>query len=121
MDANAQRDYDNAVELVRQRQKRLRQAKSARQLVSRIMSRRGVAGIECAGEFEQAWESVVPELAKQTRLGAMRRGVLEVYVSGSAVLQHLTFEKDKLLESMRQKLPHASISDLRFRVGQIGD
>jgi hypothetical protein len=58
-------------------------------------------------------------LAKHTRAGGMRRGVLEVIVRSSAVLQELSFEKRRLVARLAQLLPLRRIRDVRFRVGEI--
>jgi hypothetical protein len=61
------------------------------------------------------------EFASQTRVGSLKRGVLEVLVGNAVLLQELShFHKRGLLEQMRRRLPDTSITDLRFRAGVIG-
>jgi hypothetical protein len=69
--------------------------------------------------LEAAWaEAVGPELLPETRVNALRRGVLEVEVRGGVLLQELAqFHKRKLLTALRQKLSGTTITDLKFRAG----
>jgi predicted nucleic acid-binding Zn ribbon protein len=58
-------------------------------------------------------------LARFTRPGQVRRGVLEVTVSNSTIVQELTFQKERILAVLRAKRPDARIRDLRFRIGSV--
>ncbi len=89
-------------------------------LVSELLSRRGVGRkLESQGR-NAAWQDAVGEdLAGMTRPGPIRRGVMEVTVAHSALVQELTFEKSELLEKIREALGHDEIRDLRFRVGPV--
>ena len=58
-------------------------------------------------------------MASYSRLGNIRRGVVEVTVSNSTVLQELTFQKTELLKKITTALPDQKIRDLRFRVGSV--
>jgi hypothetical protein len=52
-------------------------------------------------------------------MGKIRRGVLEVLVGNSAVLQELTFQKKHLLDKIVAALPDQKIRDVRFRIGVV--
>ena len=70
----------------------------------------------------QAWlRTAGPKLAGMSCPGNIRRGVLEVTVASSSVLQELTFQKTTLLQRIQQQLPDAKIRDLRFRVGMVSN
>ncbi len=70
--------------------------------------------------FETAWRTAAGEfLAGQTRCGQMRRGVLEVAVASSILMQEITFRKAALLKELTRLLPDAQIKDLRLRVGVV--
>ena len=50
--------------------------------------------------------------------GGLRRGVLEILVDNAVLLQELAhYQKRRLLEKIRQRLPGMPINDLRFRAG----
>ena len=84
------------------------------------MARRGYAQLEAAGERDEAWRVVVGEkMAPHSRLGNIRRGVVEVTVCNSAVLQELTFRKKELIKNIATALPDQKICDMRFRVGSL--
>ena len=85
-----------------------------------LMARRGFAGVRRAATCEEAWRLAAGELAAgYSRVGAVRRGTLEVLVANSTLLQELTFQKQTLLETLGGLLPDEKIRDLRFRLGAI--
>jgi hypothetical protein len=50
----------------------------------------------------------------------MRRGVVEIQVAHSILLQELThYHKRRLLEELRRRLPGTAVIDLRFRAGVV--
>lgn len=88
--------------------------------LSTLMARRGYAQLEAAGQRQEVWQSVVGKsLTPHSRIGNIRRGVVEVTVCNSAVLQELTFRKRELLRKMAAALPNQRIKDIRFRIGTL--
>jgi predicted nucleic acid-binding Zn ribbon protein len=105
---------------VAQRQYYQRSPKPIAESLSTLLARRGYAQVEAAGQRENVWTEVAGKrMAAHSRLGNARRGVLEVTVRNSAVLQELMFQKAKLLKGLVAALPDDKISDLRFRVGAV--
>ena len=101
-------------------QRRRRPPQMAADIVAQLMARRGYARVQSAAVAEAAWrEAVGGKMAGHTRPGGVSRGVLEVFVRNSAVLQELTFSKKKLLKKLAGSLPEHAISDLKFRVGAV--
>ncbi|NOY41032.1 MAG: DUF721 domain-containing protein [Planctomycetes bacterium] len=89
-------------------------------VLAQLVQRRGYAQVRVAGERDEAWQAAVgEEWATMTQIGGIRRGVMEVTVANSLLMQELTFCKEKLLADLQQALPEAGIKQLRFRVGQI--
>ena len=85
-----------------------------------LMARTGFARVQSTAALEAAWrEAAGPWAERFTRVGAVRRGKLEVIVSHSTFVQELSFQKSALLEALRRALPEAEIADLRFRVGPL--
>ena len=91
------------------------------EILSRLFTSRGWGRRQERLRVERAWaEAVGPDGARQTRVGALRRGVLEVMVGNAVLMQELAgFHKRKLLEQLRQRLPGAPIHDIRFRAGVV--
>jgi len=89
------------------------------EVLSRLFTERGWGRHQERTRLERIWAEVAgPEIAAQTRVGAMRRGVLEIEVTNSALLQELAgFHKRRLLDALRMELPGAAPKDLRFRAG----
>ena len=90
-----------------------------KEILSRLMARRGYANQQLGFEWGAIWSTVAGCQAHQTRPGKFSRGVLEIIVRNSAVLQELTFRKKQLLQSVQTHAPQFHVKDLRFRVGEI--
>ena len=91
------------------------------EVLARLFTARGWGRRQARLHLERAWaEAVGPEFAAQTRVVALRRGVLEVVVANGVLLQELAhFHKRRLLEGLRGRLPGTTLTDLRFRAGVI--
>jgi predicted nucleic acid-binding Zn ribbon protein len=95
-------------------------AKPISSVINRLMTRRGYARIQASNDWDMAWrEAVGQELAQHSRTGNIRRGVLDVFVRNSAVVQELTFCKQRLIKQLARLSPDQKVRDLRFRVGPI--
>jgi hypothetical protein len=104
----------------RRKQVRLPPVKPMGQAISQLLARTGYAQVQTAATCDAAWrEAVGPKLAASTRPGCVKRGVLEVLVSNSSVLQELAFLKIKAVKTLKQLVPEQQIRDVRFRVGTI--
>jgi predicted nucleic acid-binding Zn ribbon protein len=91
------------------------------EILSDLYALRGFAQLQASGELERAWNDAVGETAQAaTQVGRVRRGVLEVTVADSALLEELVaFRKSHLLAALQKQLPDAAIADIRFRIGQV--
>jgi len=86
--------------------------------LSGLMARRGYAQEHSTSERDAAWEKAVGgSFARHSRPANLRRGVLEITVRNSSVMQELTFRKKQVLKKLLELLPDLKIRDLRFRVG----
>ena len=89
-------------------------------ILAELMARKGFARARAEEAYQAAWKDAVGEpVAQYTRTGKLRRGLLEIFVANSMLIQELTFQKADLLESINQKLPDEKIRDLRFKVGPV--
>lgn len=90
-------------------------------VLSELFALKGYARIQASAALEEHWRAAVGEtVARHSRPWALRRGVLEVVVDNSALLQELaSFERDRLLEELRCRLEGEPLKDLRFRVGPL--
>ena len=91
-------------------------------VLSDLFAERGYGRLQAVGELEAAWVAAVGEVgARQTQLGGVRRGVLNVTVAHPALLEELSsFQKPHLLAALRREVPGTPILDIRFRVGPVG-
>ena len=90
-----------------------------RDILSSLFTSRGWGRRQGRLHLEKAWaEAVGPDHAAHTRVAVLRRGVLEVIVDSSVLLQELAhYHKRRLLEALRGRLPNIPLTDLRFRAG----
>ena len=87
----------------------------------RTIYRAGLRRLHARQELENAWNKAVGEpYCHQTQLGEVRRGVLNVTVAHSTLLEELSaFRKSSLLKALRSDAPATTIHDIRFRVGPV--
>jgi len=91
-------------------------------VLGELISRRGYARVEAGEAYASAWLAAAGEAtARFTRAGQVRRGLFEVQVANSTLLQELTFQKAALLAKLRHELPQEKIKDLKFKVGRVGN
>jgi predicted nucleic acid-binding Zn ribbon protein len=89
------------------------------EILGRLFTSRGWGRKNDRLRLESAWaEAVGPDLLKDTRVLAVRRGVLEVEVKNAVLIQELTqFHKRPLLAKLRKSMPGVTLTDLKFRAG----
>jgi predicted nucleic acid-binding Zn ribbon protein len=89
------------------------------EILGRLFTARGWGRRQGRLLLESIWAEIAgPEFVAHTRLGALRRGVLEVIVDSGVLLQELAhYHKRRLLTALRQRLVDTPLTDLRFRAG----
>jgi predicted nucleic acid-binding Zn ribbon protein len=93
------------------------------EILSKLFAARGWGRRQERLRLERAWEEAAgPEVARQSRVNALRRGVLEVEVASAVLVQELaSFHKRRLLEALRRVLAgRPAVNDIRFRSGAPG-
>lgn len=90
-------------------------------VLGELFASRGFGRLRAQKELEDAWDAAVGEPGcRQTKLGEVRRGVLNVTVAHPALLEELAaFRKSSLLAALRQNAPGTVVHDIRFRVGPV--
>lgn len=90
-------------------------------ILGELFASRGYGRLRAQRELEEAWNGAVGEPGcRLTRLGEVRRGILNVTVAHSTLLAELaSFQKPQLLAALRQNAPGTVVHDIRFRVGPI--
>jgi hypothetical protein len=90
-------------------------------ILGELIVARGYSQTHAQRVLQDAWRIAVGEpLCYQTQVGEVRRGVLNVRVTHSAVLEELAaFQKAKLVKALRSSAPGITIHDIRFRIGLI--
>lgn len=87
-------------------------------IVGRLLAGRGLAAEQTRLTLEEAWrEAVGEQRSHRTRLGALRRGVLEILVRDAVLMHQLAgFERRNLLDRLQMRLGAERVRDLRFRL-----
>lgn len=90
-------------------------------VVAQLVARRGYLQQQSNIELSKAWEAEAAKVgaAGKTRVGRISRGILEVFVLNSALLQMLTFHKQSLTKALKAAAGGSAIKDVRFKVGPI--
>ena len=103
------------------RGRRQRRPHHVSDVLSELFALRGYARVQADRQLADGWAASAGLLvARQTRVGALRRGVLEILVDNSTLLYELaTYRKATLLADLRDRLPELHLRDLRFRVGAV--
>lgn len=91
------------------------------EILARLFVERGWGRKQERLRLEQVWaETVGAEIAAETRVAGLRRGVLEVIVANAVLLQELThFNKRRLLQQLQGRMACPGLKDLRFRAGVV--
>ncbi len=103
------------------RKRKPKGVKKIGEILPQLMARRGYAEQQQSNALEKAWHTAAGgTFSKHTRVGRIRGGVMEVIVRNSAILQELTFRKAQLVRKLTNELSENKVSDLKFRIGQLG-
>lgn len=92
-------------------------------VLSNLFALRGYGRVQADRQLHDAWkEAAGPSLTGQTRVLALKNGVLQIGVSNSALMSELaSFQKPELLQRLQQSAPALRIRDLKFRLrGDLG-
>jgi predicted nucleic acid-binding Zn ribbon protein len=117
---NDKDELEHLKRVIQQRSRRPREPRRIADVINQLLARRGYAQGQATEQLEKAWsEAVGGHLARHSRPATLKRGVLEIIVRSSTVLQELTFQKKQLLGRLRSSDAGAAIRDLRFHVGQL--
>jgi hypothetical protein len=90
-------------------------------ILGELFTARGYGGLRTLSKLEEAWNQAVGEpYSRQTRVGNMQDGVLNVTVAHPTLLEELrAFRKPELLDALRSSTVGMTIRDIRFRVGPV--
>ncbi len=91
------------------------------EILGELFTVRGYGRLRALSELEEAWNTAVGEPhCHETRLGDVRRGVLNVTVAHPTLLEELAaFRKPALLQALRASAVGTTIHDIRFRIGPV--
>ena len=97
-----------------------RQPKRITDLIGQVMVRKGYGKFESSQSLQESWKTAVgPVLAPLTRVGKVKRGVLEVIVANSVLMQELKFMQQQIIKRLAELEPEQKIRSLRFSAGSM--
>lgn len=123
-DAQA-RARDHAIDFAARRERESRRSYARRpkkiaDVVAQLIAKRGYGRHESDDKLAAAWSAAAGKtLAAVSRVGKVRRGMLEVWVANSIAMQEFSFEKERIVAELGRTLPDANIRGLKLRIGQI--
>jgi hypothetical protein len=86
-------------------------------VVSRLLARTGYDQEQAANGLATAWDQAAPDGFRGcSQPGIVRKGVLEVFVSHSALVQDMGFHKRDVLAKLAALVPAEGITDIRCRL-----
>lgn len=109
-----QEQYD--LQQIKQRPSRY-QAKPIGNIIRQSMARNGLSQTQAAQQLLEAWQQIAGQaLASTSRPGNISRGVLQIHVRDSSVLQELHLSRKQLLQALQKAMPQLNLKDIRGRV-----
>ena len=89
--------------------------------LSELIALKGLARSRGEAQLASIWTEVAgSSISKQTRVVGIKRGVLEVGVANSSMLNELVgFHKRSLLETLQERYEYLKIRDLKFRLNSV--
>lgn len=86
-------------------------------VMSRLLARSGYDQERGVDGLSAAWQEAAPaSLRACSQAGLVRKGVLDVFVSHSALVQEMGFHKRAVLARLGELVPAEGITDIRCRV-----
>ena len=86
-------------------------------VMSRLLARTGYDREHGSDVLTAAWQQAAPaSMQGSSQAGLVRRGVLDVFVSHSALVQEMGFHKREVLARLGELVPAEGITDIRCRV-----
>ena len=87
-------------------------------VLSELIALKGLARVHGSQQLQQAWQTVAgEEIGRRSRVMELTRGVLQISVGSSAVLNELAgFHKQTLLENLQQQFAHLKIREIKFKL-----
>jgi predicted nucleic acid-binding Zn ribbon protein len=71
-------------------------------------------------DVEEQWRSIAgPDAARHTRVAALRKGMLTVFVDSSGWLQQMSMQKRKLVKMLKSRFGKDKISGIHFKIGDV--
>ncbi len=119
-ESTEEKDFDQADHLIRGRQTYYRRSKKARDVINQLLARSGYGQQKSSDQIEEHWLAVIDKRwHAKTKVGKIRNGILEIHVANSTTVQHLNFQKQKLLKQLQSRIKN-NLTDIRFKVGNQG-
>jgi hypothetical protein len=92
-------------------------AKSVSSVLDRLIEEKGYANEQSTQIICDVWRAAVgDEMFNQSRVGKVKRGVLQIIVLNSIILSELEYSKPKALQQFQVAIPQFKIKSIRFKL-----
>jgi predicted nucleic acid-binding Zn ribbon protein len=87
-------------------------------VISELIARKGLARVQGNAQLVGVWKTVAGDrISSRTKVLGLKRGVLEVAVDNSALMNELaSFHKTALLHKLQKEYSEHRITDIRFKL-----
>jgi hypothetical protein len=93
------------------------QAKSISSIIDRLMLEKGYSVQQSRDLIEEQWRLAVGSLlSSQSKVGQIKRGVLQIFAANEIVRSELEFEKSKALKLLQAELPTMRITGVKIHL-----
>jgi hypothetical protein len=93
------------------------QAKSISSIIDRLMLEKGYSAQQSRDLIEEQWRLAVGSLlSSQSKVGQIKRGVLQIFAANEIVRSELEFEKSKALRLLQAELPTMRITGVKIHL-----
>ena len=114
------KDEEYLAQDYRRRRVPVHPAKTIGSVMGQLLAKKGYGQVQAAKSCASAWqEALGSRFQKDTQCGSIRRGVLEVTVRNSLIVQELTFMKIQLVKELARLAPEQKITGFKFKVGAL--
>lgn len=92
-------------------------AKSIASIIDRLMLEKGYSAEQSRDLIEEKWRLAVGSLlSSQSKIGQIKRGVLQIFAANEIVRSELEFEKGKALKLLQSELPTMRITGIKVHL-----
>lgn len=116
--AEEEAEFIEKAESVKKKQIYVRRPKQAKEIINRLLSRKGYSQTKSHEQLQKIWEKTVdPRMKNQTKAVGIRAGSLTIMVQNAVVNQEMAYQKKELLNKIKSSAIGGQVKNIRFKIG----